>query len=98
MATREEEHYELLQGQNELGSKETLDDFHGSRSDQEPGVSLIHRLRAQAKIRNGFVLSLIMSGAINVLLAAMLTRYVLYPSSKAQELHHIKASDISSYG
>ena len=96
--TRREEHYELLQGQNEIGSKESLDDFHGSRSDHEPGGSLIHRLRAPAKIGSVVILLLIMSGAINVLLAAMLTSYVFFPSFQAQKVYHTEASDISSYG
>lgn len=98
MPTRREENYRLLQGQNEIGSKENLCACHGFNSGQEPEVSLIHSLKAPANVRNIVILLLLLSGASNVLLAALLTSHGSYPSFQGQKVIHTEPSDISPYG
>ena len=101
MPTPIEENYGLLQGQNDVESKENLHDYHGPKL--EPGTSLlhlfrVHRLRVPTKTRDLVMLSLIMSGTVNFILAALLTRTFFYPSSQAQTEIHTVSSDISLYG
>lgn len=98
MPTRREEDYRLLHDQNEIGSKESLDDSHCSRSGHDPGLSLINRLRAPAKIGSTTLLLLILSGTVNVLLAALLMSYFFYPSFPAQKAIYTGQSNISPYG
>lgn len=98
MPTQRGEHYRLIQDQSEIGSKESLADVDGSKSNQKPGVSLSRRLKVLAKTSNWVMLLLIMSAAINVSLAALLITYRFYPTFQAQEVTHIAPSGISPYG
>ena len=101
MPARTEENYGLLQGQNDIESKENLRDYHGP--ELEPGNSLphlfrVHRLRVPTKTRDLVMLSLILSGTVNFILAALLTRNFFYPNSQAQTEIHTVPSGISLYG
>lgn len=98
MPTRKEENYKLLHHQNESGSSETLHDFHSPRSDSKSGFSLSHCLTATVKTRTLFVLLLVISGTVNLLLAALVTRLAFYTRTTQLSVIGSETSNVSPYG
>ena len=90
MSIREEENISLLQDEDEVESKEQLSQFRDSSSNQAP--------KMPSKTKNALIILLIMSGAVNTLLAILLTSQFFHARLSSSMEAHTESPSLSSYG
>ena len=90
--------YRLLQDPIHYESKETIDDSHSPRSFSEPRMTFIHRLQAAVKSKHYITPLWILSGILNLVLAALLLKSYLDLKVLTKGVTETGASVASAYG
>ena len=90
--------YRLLQDPIHYESKETIDDAHSPRPFTEPRISFIHHLQAAVKSKYYVTPLWILSGILNLVLAALLLKSYFDLKILTKGVTETGASVVSAYG